>query len=158
MAYGRKKGVHARTPMEKGQVVRGTTGGIKIALVYPNTYRAGMSSLGFQKVFQLFNAMDGMDCERVFLPEPPSPARSCETGRELGSFDIIAFSISFENDYANLVTLLDTAGIPIRQNQRNERHPLVMAGGWPVFLTRNPWPPSWTVSCWGKLKTRCNFF
>ena len=141
MAYGLKKGAPARAPIEKGQVVRGTTGGIKVALVYPNTYRAGMSSLGFQKVFQMFNAMVGMVCERVFLPETPSPARSCETGRELGSFDIIAFSISFENDYANLVTLLDTAGIPPRQNQRNERHPLVMAGGVACFLNPEPLAP-----------------
>ena len=140
MAASRKKGGHAAAAIEKGQIIR-DAGGIKVALVYPNTYRAGMSSLGFQKVFQLFNAMDGISCERVFLPETPSPARSCETGRELGTFDIIAFSISFENDYANLVTLLDTAGIPPRQNQRNERHPLVMAGGVACFLNPEPLAP-----------------
>lgn len=158
MAAGRKKGAHSRAPIEKGQLVSGIAGGIKVALVYPNTYRAGMSSLGFQKVFQLFNAVDGMGCERVFLPEKPSPARSCETGRELGGFDIIAFSISFENDYANLVTLLDTAGIPPRQNQRNERHPLVMAGGVACFLNPEPLAPFMDCFLLGEIENTLHRF
>ncbi len=141
MGTGGKKAGTVSAPIEKGWMSGGTMGGIKAALVYPNTYRAGMSSLGFQKVFQLFNTIDNMACERVFLPESPAPARSCETGRGLGGFDIIAFSISFENDYANLVTLLHTAGIPPRQNQRNKNHPLVMAGGVACFLNPEPLAP-----------------
>ncbi|MFK5952195.1 MAG: radical SAM protein [Desulfobacterium sp.] len=159
MAIRRRKGAPPRPPIEKGQVFRGTGGGIKIALVYPNTYRAGMSSLGFQKVFQLFNTLDGMACERVFLPEKPStPARSCETGRELGRFDIIAFSISFENDYAHLVTLLNTAGIPPRQSQRNANHPLVMAGGVACFLNPEPLAPFMDCFLLGEIENTLHLF
>ena len=141
MGTGGKRADHGNAPIEKGWMKRGTAGGIKAALVYPNTYRAGMSSLGFQKVFQLFNAIDGVACERVFLPETPAPAQSHETGRRLNEFDLIAFSISFENDYANVLTLLHTAGIPPRQQQRNPNHPLVMAGGVACFLNPEPLAP-----------------
>ena len=159
MAIRRKKGAFPRAPIEKGQIFRGTGGDIKIALVYPNTYQAGMSSLGFQKVFQLFNALNGMACERVFLPENPStPAQSCETGRELGKFDIIAFSISFENDYVNLVTLLNTAGIPPRQSKRNEKHPLVMAGGVACFLNPEPLAPFMDCFLLGEIENCLHLF
>ncbi len=161
MAIYRKKRALFRSPIEKGQIFRGAKGGIKTALVYPNTYQAGMSSLGFQKVFQLFNALDGMVCERVFMPAKssrPAPARSCETGRELGRFDIIAFSISFENDYANLVTLLQTAGIPPWQNQRNENHPLVMAGGVACFLNPEPLAPFMDCFLLGEIENTLHQF
>jgi radical SAM superfamily enzyme YgiQ (UPF0313 family) len=161
MGTRRKKGTPTRLPIEKGQELRGARGGIKTALVYPNTYRAGMSSLGFQKVFQLFNAHDSIACERVFLPEKSSPqaqARSCETGRELGGFDIIAFSISFENDYANLVTLLKTAGIPPLQSRRNENHPLVMAGGVACFLNPEPLAPFMDCFLLGEIENTLHLF
>ncbi|SMC35655.1 Radical SAM superfamily enzyme YgiQ, UPF0313 family [Desulfocicer vacuolatum DSM 3385] len=159
MGIRRKKGAPCRRPLEKGQVFRGAGAGINIALVYPNTYRAGMSSLGFQKVFQLFNALEGMACERVFLPgKSTGPARSCETDRALGQFDIIAFSISFENDYSNVVTLLKNAGIPPRQNQRNLRHPLVMAGGVACFLNPEPLAPFMDCFLLGEIENTLHLF
>jgi len=159
MAIRRKKGAPPRPPIEKGRVFQGTGGDINIALVYPNTYQAGMSSLGFQKVFQLFNALDNMACERVFLPEKSgTPPRSCETGRDLARFDIIAFSISFENDYANLVTLLNTAGIPARHCQRNENTPLVMAGGVACFLNPEPLAPFMDCFLLGEIENSLHLF
>jgi hypothetical protein len=58
---------------------------------------------------------------------------SIESGLPLSRFDLIAFSISFENDYPNILKILGLAGIPIRSAERDESFPLVMAGGLPHF-------------------------
>ncbi len=119
-------------------------GGIRTALVYPNTYSAGMSSLGFQTVYRLLNQMAGVSCERVFLPEPGNETRpplSLETGSRLDQFDLILFSISFENDFINLVRMLKTSGIPLRSSFRNHRHPIVAAGGVACCLNPEPIAP-----------------
>ncbi len=112
-----------------------------MALVYPNTYRTGMSNLGFQQVYQRINQESGVACERVFLPDPGKRADavvSCETRLPLQQFDIILFSISFENDYIHLVDILRHAGIPPRSSERNHLHPLVAAGGVACFLNPEP--------------------
>jgi len=92
--------------VEQGAVRKKTKGLIQTALVYPNTYSAGMSSLGFQTVYRLLNQVEHVSCERVFLPAPGEPSRkvkSLETGLCLDQFDIVFFSISFENDFLHLV-------------------------------------------------------
>ncbi len=61
-----------------------------------------------------------------------------ESGRPIADADIIAFSISFENDYPHLLTILDQAGIPLRSGERSARHPLVIAGGVACFLNPEP--------------------
>lgn len=109
---------------EKGTIIKKQKNFIKVALVYPNTYEAGMSSLGFQKVYSLINDIDHVVCERVFLPvkkkkKEQDKIKSCETGIPLASFDIIAFSVSFENDYLNLISILKKAGIPLRSSERD---------------------------------------
>ena len=91
-------GFNKKENVEQGAVRKQAKGLIKAALVYPNTYSAGMSSLGFQTVYRLINQMDTVVCERVFLPEPEKnarQARSLETGLRLDEFDIVFFSISF---------------------------------------------------------------
>jgi len=133
-----------RLPAETGAIVKQGKGLIRVALVYPNTYRTGMSNLGFQRVYQLINEEPSVACERVFLPEPgdPSPGvLSCETGHPLNRFDIILFSISFENDFIHLVQLLKQTGIPPRSTDRNHLHPLVAAGGVACFLNPEPIAP-----------------
>src|SRR3989339_198292 len=130
--------------VEQGAIRKQTKGLIKTALVYPNTYSAGMSSLGFQTVYRLLNQMDHVSCERVFLPDPGEPSRkvrSLETGLCLDQFDIVFFSISFENDFIHLVQLLGEAGIPLRSPDRNHLHPLVVAGGVACFLNPEPIAP-----------------
>ncbi|MFH1156973.1 MAG: radical SAM protein [Pseudomonadota bacterium] len=129
---------------EKGAIVKTSRDLISVALVYPNTYGTGMSSLGFQTVYGLVNDLEGVACERVFLPEDPDQTQaavSCETARHLDRFQIIAVSVSFENDYLNLVSMLRHAGIPLRSSQRNSTHPLVMAGGVACFLNPAPLSP-----------------
>jgi radical SAM superfamily enzyme YgiQ (UPF0313 family) len=105
-----------------------------VALVYPNAYAVGMSNLGFQAVYGLFNALDDVVCERVFAPDPPAPhpwpvPRSLESGRPLTDFDLLAFSIAFESDFPSVLALLAAAGLPLAAEARTEAQPLVIAGG-----------------------------
>ena len=122
---------------------------ISVVLVYPNTYYVGMSNLGFQTVYRLLNDVDGIVCERSFLPDhatiPTGDIISVESQRPLRTFDIIAFSISFENDYPNLLTLLEQAHIPLRANHRDTSHPLIICGG--VTSMLNPAPIAPFMDC-----------
>ena len=141
---GRFKPRHEQVPVEQGVILKQGKGLIKTALVYPNTYKAGMSSLGFQTVYRLANNLPTIACERVFLPDPgqkKGPIKSLETGLSLSKFDIIMFSISFENDFLHLVQLLKETGIPLRSADRNHTHPLVVAGGIACFLNPEPIAP-----------------
>ena len=107
--------VKKRRFSEHGAIVKKGRFLIRTALVYPNTYRAGMSSLGFQTVYRLGNQLDNAAFERVSLPDKKTDSsrpKSIETGLDLDRFDIILFSISFENDFIHLVQLLEHAGIP----------------------------------------------
>ncbi len=138
---GRKK---SGSPRETGAVIKREKGLITTALVYPNRYRAGMSSLGFQTVYRAINDLKSVACERFFLPDRANEdgrLTSHETGKRLDQFDIIAFSISFENDYLNLAALLQQSGIPLRSSKRDNSHPLVIAGGVACFLNPEPLAP-----------------
>ncbi len=140
----RRKPVRDDTSLEQGAICKLEKGLTRVALVYPNTYRTGMSNLGFQRVYQLANQQETVACERVFLPAPGQakmPAKSCETGLSLDRFDIILFSISFENDFVHLAQLLLDAGIPLRSYDRNHTHPLVAAGGVACFINPEPIAP-----------------
>jgi radical SAM family uncharacterized protein len=134
---------------ENGTVRKDWAGKIRIALAYPNHYRVGMSNLGFHAIYRLLNDYEDVVCERVFLPEDDGAThgglRSMESQRPLDNFDIIAFSISFENDYPNLLTLLIKAGIPRWSSGRDSPHPLIIAGGVTAFL--NPEPIAPFVDC-----------
>jgi radical SAM family uncharacterized protein len=122
---------------------------VRVALVYPNHYHVGMSNLGYQTLYRLFNELDHVVCERAFLPDgsgsKTTRPTTMESGRPIADADIIAFSISFENDYPHLLTILDQAGIPLRSSERNARHPLVIAGGVACFL--NPEPIAAFIDC-----------
>ena len=135
---------------ETGYVLKPHGGRLRIALAFPNTYWVGMSSLGFQTVYRLFNQIDGVVCERVFLPpkqelraqvEAGTPLLTLESQTPVGDFDVIAFSVSFEWDYTNLVTMLRLAGVPARAEQRSGRHPLVVVGGAVTFVNPEPLAP-----------------
>jgi len=119
----------------------------RIAAVYPNTYHVGMSNLGFQTVYRLFNEMEDIICERAFVPDKSdtSRVRTVESGAFLSDFDIIAFSISYENDYPGILRIFDKARIPPRSCDRTGDHPLVIAGGVACFL--NPEPIAAFIDC-----------
>ena len=135
---------------EKGTVRKDWGGKLSIALAYPNFYRLGMSNLGFQVVYQIFNKRSDVVAERVFLPEgremslyvqSGKPLLSLESQRPLQDFDLLAFSLCFENDYVNILKILDLAKIPLLSEQRAGPCPFVMAGGITTFLNPEPIAP-----------------
>lgn len=137
------------TRSEIGTIRKSWHSRVSMALVYPNRYHLGMSNLGFQTLYRLLNGYDRVVCERAFLPESnrPRPGRlkTMESGRPVAAADIIAFSLSFENDYPHLLAILDNAGIPLRTDARSADHPLIIAGGVACFL--NPEPVAAFIDC-----------
>ncbi len=133
---------------EVGYVRKPHGGRLRIALAFPNTYYVGMSNLGLQTVYSLFNAFDGVVCERVFLPPRSevlaqrggrrAPLVTLESQTPVSELDVFAFSVSFEWDYTNVLTLLRLAGIPVRAEARSGRHPLVVIGGAVTFVNPEP--------------------
>src|SRR5262245_1223958 len=135
---------------EVGYVRKPHGGKLRVALAFPNTYFVGMSNLGFQTVYKLFNAEDDIVCERVFLPPKTELAAQLASGAPLVTvesqtpvrdFDIFAFSVSFEWDYTNVLTLLRLAGIPRLAADRTAHDPLVMIGGAVTFVNPEPLAP-----------------
>lgn len=139
-------------------------GRVPFALCYPNTYRIGMCNLGFQAIYGLLNAYPDVVCERAFaepaliggeagrgdwtgdesyrvpggrLESGPLPL-SVESGRPLDEFAAVAFTLSFEMDYFNVCDMLRRAGIPPLAADRDESHPLLIAGG--PAVSGNPEP------------------
>ncbi len=136
-----------RLAAESGPRARPWGGRLSVALVYPNTYRNAMSNLGFQTVCQLLNSRDDALCERFFLPDGEglaehrrtgTPLFSLDSGKALGDFDLIAFSISFENDYLNLPVIFELGGMPWLAAERSDRFPLLLCGGVCAFMNPEP--------------------
>jgi radical SAM superfamily enzyme YgiQ (UPF0313 family) len=132
---------------EVGYVQKPHGGRLRVALAFPNTYFVGMSSLGYQTVYRLFNDLDDVVCERVFLPPKQELQEQLATGAPLVTlesqtpvrdFDVVAFSVSFEWDYTNVVSMLRLAGIPPRAAARTARDPLVVIGGAVTFVNPEP--------------------
>jgi radical SAM superfamily enzyme YgiQ (UPF0313 family) len=109
-----------------------------ICLAYPNRYSLGMGNLGFQTVYRILSKAPGHYCERAFLPERGARLVTLESRRPAGELDVFALSISFETDYLNVPAMLEGAGLPLSSDERDERHPLVIAGGSAVFLNPEP--------------------
>jgi radical SAM superfamily enzyme YgiQ (UPF0313 family) len=103
-------------------------GAYRVALGFPNSYEIGMSNLGFQWVYRLFNRVPDLVCER-FFHEEGEPAVTFESGTALSEFGLIAWSLSWEMDVVNILRTLRAAGIPLRREARDERHPLLLVGG-----------------------------
>jgi radical SAM superfamily enzyme YgiQ (UPF0313 family) len=133
--------------------------GLDIALAYPNTYYIGMSNLGLQSVYQLFNSYNGINCERVFVPDPDiekelertrTPLLTLESETPVSEFDALAISVSFETDYLNIPKLLRLSKIPVMALDRNEWHPLVILGGAAAFLNPEPVADFVDIVCVGE--------
>jgi radical SAM superfamily enzyme YgiQ (UPF0313 family) len=121
----------------------------RVALAYPSPYRVGMSSLGYQRVYREIQAMPGVSCERAFLPdgadEPGTRLEeepvTYESMRPLSEFPVIALSVAYELELAGVVRLLDAAKIPALSSERDDSHPLVLAGGPLTFSNPVPLAP-----------------
>src|SRR6476620_2776587 len=117
---------------ERGYVHKPHGNKLRISLIFPNTYFVGMSNLGFQTIYRLCNDQPDIVCERAFLPPKQELAALKESGARIvtlesqtpvSEFDVIAFSVSFEWDYTNVLTMLRLAGVPPRADARRSRHP-----------------------------------
>jgi len=125
---------------------------LPVALIYPNHYNLGMSNLGLQLVYRLLNQDPLLVAERIFLPKSGEKPVSVESGRPLADFPLLLFSISFEQDYQNLLELLYMAAIPPLAADRpgDNQHistlgkggfPLLIAGGVATFINPEPLAP-----------------
>ena len=135
---------------EVGYIRKSHGGKLRVALCFPNSYFVGMSNLGLQTVYRLFNADERVVCERVFLPAKTELASFGRNGASLVTiesqtpvrdFDVFAFSVSFEWDYTNVLTMLELAGLERRAVARDRRDPLVVIGGAVTFVNPEPLAP-----------------
>jgi radical SAM family uncharacterized protein/radical SAM-linked protein len=119
---------------------------LRFALAFPDLYEIGTSHFGMQILYHILNAHADIAAERVFAPGVDMEARlrsaglplfSLESRQPLNRFDIIGFSLLYELNYTNILTILDLAGIPFYAAQRDDSHPLIIAGG---PCTCNPEP------------------
>ncbi len=110
----------------------------KIALAFPDIYELGGSNLGLMVLYDLINKRTDLLAERVYCPWPDFetimrrdeiPLFGLETRHKLLDFDVIGFSLPYEQLYTNVLTMLDLAGIPLRAAERTADHPLIIAGG-----------------------------
>lgn len=115
-------------------------------LVYPDSYEVGLPNQGLQILYEILNERDDALAERAYSPwvdmealmrERGVPLFSVDSHRAAGDFDLVAFNLSAELVYTNLLNCLDLAGVPVRSAHRGPEHPLVAAGG---HCTFNPEP------------------
>lgn len=111
---------------------------LTVALCYPNVYRTGMTGMTVRLLYALLNAREDVACERLFIPTRREPLRSIESNRSLKDFDVVAFTLQYEQDYVNVIRMLLESEIPPRRDNRTSKDPLVIAGG--PCATENPEP------------------
>ncbi|MBR3196970.1 MAG: radical SAM protein [Methanobrevibacter sp.] len=109
---------------------------LRFALAYPNVYRTAMSSLGYTILYNCINEREDTWCERIIFPS----TNSIESNTPSKYFDILSFSLQFEEDYFNLLKMLKDAQIPLKRSERGDEDPLIIAGG--PCATANPMPLS----------------
>ena len=148
MSWDEVKKARKRLSREQGTSIKDWGGKIPIALVYPNSYYLGMSNLGLHAIYRLLNSYDEIVCERAFWEK--GPILSVESQRPLSDFAVIAFTISYELDYFNVVSILKASGIPLYGADRDERHPLVIAGGPCIIANPMPLSPFFDCLCIGE--------
>ncbi|HUS04228.1 MAG TPA: TIGR03960 family B12-binding radical SAM protein [Dehalococcoidia bacterium] len=119
---------------------------IRIVLCYPDVYEIGMSNLALPILYEILNRQPDVLAERVYAPwvdmeailrKQNIPLFSLESKHPVKEFDIVGFSLAYELTYTNVLNLLDLAQIPLFSSQRDDSHPLVIAGG---SCTLNPEP------------------
>ncbi len=115
-------------------------------LVYPDTYEIGLPNQGLQILYEILNERDDSVAERAYAPWVDMeqqlrgagvPLFSVDTHRGAGDFDVLAFNLSAELVYTNVLNCIDLAGVPVRAEHRGPEHPIVVAGGHCAF---NPEP------------------
>src|SRR4249919_487539 len=115
---------------------------VRWALMYPDAYEVGVPNQGVQILYEVLNEVDDVLAERTYAVWPDLEALMRERGvpqftvdahRPVGAFDLLGVSFSTELGYTNMLTALDLAGIPLHASDRDESHPVVIAGGHAAF-------------------------
>ncbi|HEX2698095.1 MAG TPA: TIGR03960 family B12-binding radical SAM protein, partial [Anaerolineales bacterium] len=118
----------------------------KVALVFPDIYDIGVSNVGLKILYDQINQREDALAERAYAPwldmdalmrERGIPLYSLESKRPLVGFDLIGFTLPYETLYTNTLNILDLSGIPVQSSDRNESHPIIIAGG---HAATNPEP------------------
>jgi len=121
---------------------------VRMALAFPDIYELGGSNLGLMLLYDLINRRAHLLAERIYCPWPDFerymrrdgiPLYGLETRHPMAAFDIVGFSLPYEQLYTNVLTMLDLSGIPLRAADRTAAHPLIIAGGSGCY---NPEPMS----------------
>jgi radical SAM superfamily enzyme YgiQ (UPF0313 family) len=154
MAWDEIKKARRRLSREQGTIIKDWGGRVPIALIYPNSYYLGMSNLGIHAIYKLLNNHNEVVCERAFWEteniKSRTPPLSIESQRPLSDFAVLAFSVSYELDYFNVAKILKASGIPLYAAERDERHPLVIAGGPCIIANPAPLSPFFDCLCIGE--------
>jgi radical SAM family uncharacterized protein len=118
----------------------------RVAFIFPDIYDIGVSNVGLKILYDQVNQREDALAERAYAPwldmealmrEHGIPLYTLESKRPLASFDILGFTLPYETLYTNTLNILDLAGIPVRSADRDETHPIIIAGG---HSTMNPEP------------------
>ncbi len=146
MSSDLKQQVRALLSDEKGTIIKDAPE--RVALLYPSPYRAGMSSLGYQAMYREINAAPARVAERAFLPDDVAayeksrtPLFTFESERPVGDHAVVAISVAYEIELAGMIKALELAGIPPLAEDRDERHPFILAGGPLTFSNPVPLAP-----------------
>lgn len=111
---------------------------VRFAMCFPDVYEVGMSHLGIQILYDMFNRREDTYCERVYSPwvdldkimrEEHIPLFSLETQTPIKNFDFLGITLQYEMCYTNVLQILDLAGIPLHAEDRTEEDPIVIGGG-----------------------------
>lgn len=141
-----KSGILARRRDEVGSIDKDAPEAV--ALVYPSPYHVGMSSLGYQTIYRSINESTPRAAHRAFLPDDVeawersrSPLVTYEQLRPVGDYPVIAFSVAYEAELAGVIQCLELAGVPPLAEDRDARHPFILAGGPLTFSNPLPLAP-----------------
>jgi radical SAM superfamily enzyme YgiQ (UPF0313 family) len=146
MSWHRTAANRRRLERERGTIFKDWGGRLPVALLFPNSYYLGMSSLAVHTLYHLWNTRKDVVCERVFANEggpaidmqTTRPPFSLESGAPLDYFPVVAVTVSYEMDYFQLIAMLRAAQIPPDARDRDETHPFILAGG--SAVSANPEP------------------
>jgi radical SAM superfamily enzyme YgiQ (UPF0313 family) len=154
MSWDKVREAKQRLSRETGTAFKDWGGRLPIALVYPNSYYIGMSNLGIHAIYSFLNNYPNIVCERAFWQKEdwdnPRPTLSLESQRPLADFPVLAFSVNYELDYFNIAPILKANGIPVYAADRDESHPLVIAGGPCIIANPMPLAPFFDCLCIGE--------
>lgn len=120
---------------------------VRLLMAFPDKYEIGISNLGVRVLYEQVNKVENFMCDRLYAPEPdfvPESLYGVESKRKAIEFDVIGFSLQWELAYPTVLKLMEMSGIPHRNEDRTDEHPIIVAGG---PCTYNPLPMSDFIDC-----------